>query len=96
MSSRILFVVTTAVKGAFQMTEQERNEWVLSAFLTGPQPGYCTQTAVGKFSGGQYQYEITLQGDGKWRLFPKSTASEPIYGATPKDCLDQLKTAGIE
>jgi hypothetical protein len=72
------------------------NQWIASEFVTGPQSGFQEQTAFGKFAGGRYQYEIVLQDDGKWRLFPKSVASEPIYGVTPKDCLDRLKTSGIE
>jgi len=76
------------------MSQQEQN-WIASEFLTGPQPGYREQTVMGKLAGGRYQYEITLEG-GKWRLFLKRTVFEPIYGATPQDCLDQLKSAGIE
>ena len=75
---------------------EQQEQWIASEFVTGPQLGYQGQTVMGKLDGGRYQYEITLQDDGKWRLFPKSIASEPIYGVTPKVCLDQLKAAGIE
>jgi hypothetical protein len=51
---------------------------------------------MGKLAGGQYQYEISLQDNGTWRLFPKKIFSDPICGATPQDCLDQLKATGLE
>jgi hypothetical protein len=76
--------------------QQEHEKWIASEFVTGPQPGYQEQTVMGKFAGGQYQYEITLQDNKTWRLFPKTMPSEPIYGATPQDCLTQLKQAGLE
>jgi hypothetical protein len=78
------------------MCEQQEHNWIASEFVTGPQPGYLARTVMGKFAGGQYQYEITLQDDRNWRLFPKRIPSEPIDAATPKDCLDQLKEAGLE
>jgi hypothetical protein len=66
--------------------QQEHNKWIASEFVTDSQPGYQDQTVMGKIAGGQYQYEITLQKDGKWVLFPAKIppipSCSPVTGST--------------
>jgi hypothetical protein len=73
-----------------------QQEWIASEFIAEAPVGFPPHTATGKLAGGQYQYEIALQDNGKWVLFPKKITFGPIYGATPQDCLDQLKAVGLE
>jgi hypothetical protein len=82
------------------MSQQEHENWIASEFIR-DWPHYPNdgRKVLGKLAGSQYQYEITVTSiadEWKWVLFPKKITFGPIYGATPQDCLDQLKAAGIE
>ena len=71
----------------------EREKWIASEYVT-PQEhsDECWSEALGKLSGSKYQYELYQTEENKWKLFTvRGNACPPIYGTTPKECLQAAR-----